>query len=433
MITAASHRRTAIHPAPADAKAAPLQLSCSSLRRHAGAPKKDLFFGAWKHSTTYKHILARVERHEQLLQAPDAPFRRDIARKNIEELGLLCDRYLAGGTRSRNGAIRQLKPLLEHEARALGRAASMESQNTSETRLENVLGLVRPLRFTPDTLRGELRPLGQGACNAVYSARYQIDGKSSEVVIKAVSTQEKGLAAHVTAIPEIFPRTLRRNLLACALDKLLGTHVLVRTEPAIARVSKRAGTEAVEVLCMAMEPAIGGPATKAPASFRNNIGAIQGLVRLQLLDMVCAQGDRHSGNYVVTRGENGMVEVKGYDNDQCFGAGIADPMNLGREMRNARTTLPADWIVGYPPVVDRQTAEMFQALTPEAFMKLMGEHDMTPEETVAAVQRLRRVQEHLQGLQRQGLIVDAGALISPQVIRRFTRYNSYVGRDLLGR
>ena len=49
-------------------------------------------------------------------------------------------------------------------------------------------------------------------------------------------------------------------------------------------------------------------------------GLMRGINRLEWLDLITGQGDRHGHNYMVSVGKDLTVIVKGIDNDQCFTA-----------------------------------------------------------------------------------------------------------------
>ncbi|HSV48181.1 MAG TPA: hypothetical protein VLJ58_20490, partial [Ramlibacter sp.] len=106
------------------------------------------------------------------------------------------------------------------------------------------------------------------------------------------------------------------------------------------------------------------------------------LTKLQWLDAITGQVDRHGHNYFVEQGPDGRTTgVKGIDNDMSFGAKMrAPPSGTGQAL-------------ALPKVIDRATYDHIMAMT---------EHDvheacagLSPDEIGAAVARLTAVQNAL--------------------------------------
>ena len=162
------------------------------------------------------------------------------------------------------------------------------------------------------------------------------------------------------------------------------------------------------------------------------------LTKLQLLDALTAQGDRHQGNYVVTRDKDGRCTgVIAIDNDQCFGLNIDNPNDLlHRIMREVqgpdgitRTGKEGMNGVMLPGVVDRDMKDAFERLTPQALREsltgLLAEREIE-----VAIQRLDVIQAHLNKLEREGMVISPdqwGSEKATQALQDST--NSYVARD----
>jgi len=122
------------------------------------------------------------------------------------------------------------------------------------------------------------------------------------------------------------------------------------------------------------------------------------LVKLQLLDALCGQGDRHGGNYIVQLDANGKYSsLKAIDNDQAFGPNFNDP-NLLAKGRTAGVLG-----VGLPQVIDKEMATTFLEMSPESVRRDLA--GLLPHDEIeATVQRLRAIQEHIESLPPENII-----------------------------
>ena len=162
------------------------------------------------------------------------------------------------------------------------------------------------------------------------------------------------------------------------------------------------------------------------------------LVKLQLLDALTAQGDRHPGNYVVELdGEGGFTRLRGIDNDQAFGPKLLDPnelLHLGmtEPERNVDGRLYGDKAfngVMLPPVVDTAMKKAFDDMTPDTLRREL--EGLLPEKEIqAAVVRLSTIKAHIARLEIAGNVIKPDEWGSGRVTALLADpQTSYVGRD----
>jgi hypothetical protein len=116
------------------------------------------------------------------------------------------------------------------------------------------------------------------------------------------------------------------------------------------------------------------------------------LSRLQLLDTLALQMDRHGGNFFVQQDQAGnVIGITGIDNDMSFGT-----------VTNVAS--PNKQYPGMSRYVDAELAVKILNLNPE-LLKLALSDLLTSAEIDAALERLRRLQAHLQQLQSQNALL----------------------------
>lgn len=162
------------------------------------------------------------------------------------------------------------------------------------------------------------------------------------------------------------------------------------------------------------------------SNLRDKPGVRHELVKLQLLDAICGQGDRHSSNYMLQYNHNtGEAIVTGIDNDQSFGYKARDPRDLVYGNDEGHYGFRG---VQLPPVVDTDMETAILGLTENQLeTELRGL--MTDREIDSAKERLRVVQQHVRDLRLQGKVIPPTAWGSPQATG-FNSNNSYFRRDL---
>jgi hypothetical protein len=261
---------------------------------------------------------------------------------------------------------------------------------------------------SPERAAG-MKPLGKGAINTVYLAKVGLpdDQRGFSGVYKrnSESVDESSLAA---GISEDRPTSALRNLatwriaqrlqldvipetylvlngaeLGCILERARGVsplHTGNREVPVSPEVALRLRDDPDLLKSFArqkgyLEAAIEGTTVKLtmerttkapdgsvlheefdslnPVDFSSS-SLRRELTRLQWLDALTGQCDRHAHNYFVERDAQGGVRVRGIDNDMAFGAGVNNPDKL-----------PGGHSPRLPKVIDSATARLLRDLKPE--------------------------------------------------------------------
>jgi hypothetical protein len=212
---------------------------------------------------------------------------------------------------------------------------------------------------------------------------------------------ELGHPGAESGIPEQNPNFGGRAVAMYRLDQLLGSNVIVKTELAT-KVINPGGAAPRAEFGIVMEKAKGSGVSKSikqEGLVQNVDDAMlqRGLSKLQLLDALAGQVDRHQGNYYIQRDASGQViGVKGIDNDLAFGVGITPEAMTGKGKQIGKYR-------GMPPVVDKEMALRIINVAPEdvknALTGLLSEA-----EVAATLTRLTVLQAELLKLEASGLL-----------------------------
>jgi hypothetical protein len=279
-----------------------------------------------------------------------------------------------------NGRLPEIsidKPLLRFLARAV-REEFLKSEATT---------------FKDDNLRSRLKEIGSGAAHTVSKGSYTVGGEAQFRVHKGddeVLVHPNGGrfgAPSKLKLDQTNPRLLERSVFTAKLDKELGFNVCVGTDFATHH----------DQIGLVMELAQGTTAADAYVVEDNPARAQKELLKLQLLDILTGQADRHHSNYMVQTNEQGQVlGVKGIDSDFCMGPEPHDILGIVGE--NA-VHLP-----GLPPVVDTEMALAVRRLTPEKLQELCG--DFFDDDTIeAAKSRLTQLKSHIDVLETRECVI----------------------------
>ena len=279
--------------------------------------------------------------------------------------------------------------------------------------------------FNDANLVEKPKKLGEGTFNSVFEVKLRSDnGAITQGVFKPLNSTDDGWVTAATGIPWQNPQIAMRNIATGGYAKALGFDVIAETRVAFLSTPTAPGEPGTPGLGLLMEKAAGQAAASLPAETLQLPAVVREVTKLQLLDHLTGQGDRHANNYFVHVGPNDQVKVTGIDNDQCFGARLTDPEGIrftGDSKCGFRGTR-------LPPVVDTDMAFAIMALTPEKLQEMLG-NKLSPSEINAANLRLSGVKEHIAKLDKSGAVILPHQWDDKHLISRLDPDNSYVGRE----
>ncbi len=275
--------------------------------------------------------------------------------------------------------------------------------------------------FKPGTQDGAMKGLGSGAFNQVFAVKYGTSDGVVSAVFKPLRVPdgfteiESGWVASKIGINLQDPQIAMRNLATGDLAQKLGFDVVARTEIGVRNPNE---------VGLVMERAQGREAHKV-GSLLTDPSVQREVTKLQLLDHLTGQGDRHGGNYFIHVDHNGKPRITGIDNDQCFGRRPSDPDGIARGTDKATKGFRGTTM---PPVVDTEMARSIRSLTPGDLDTMLA-GKLTVDEISAAKLRLQGIKDHITQLELAGNVVTPEDWGSQRVQSLFNASNSYVGRD----
>ena len=301
------------------------------------------------------------------------------------------------------------------------------------------------LKVTPETLLkcgpgdvvGTPQKIGSGAFNTTFATNYQ-DGTTG--VFKPLRAPypnrehriETGWVASRTGIDQYDPQIAMRNIATCAVADELGFDVVAKAEVGL-QLAPPPGNRDPNLPVNQWQPQVGLVMEKAPGQEAkkttpddfNDPAVRKEITKLQLLDAITGQGDRHGGNYFIERRPNGTAKVTGIDNDQCFGKDLTDPNGIKQGTSSSNHGFRGCKL---PAIVDSQMATAIESLTPGRLEQLLGDK-LSPAEIDAAKQRLTGVKQHIRRLRARGRIIRPDQWGDRNVMRRNDKGSSYIVRD----
>ncbi|WP_211322373.1 hypothetical protein [Paracidovorax anthurii] len=328
----------------------------------------------------------------------------------------------AMGTALEDGMLGQ--GILEEDRKLLLNVLDQWAMDRLYERLD--LKVTRDTRpaYTNVHVQEKPRKLGSGAFHTVFEVKLAgPDGRAFDGVFKPLKKKEGGWAAAVTGIPGDNPQTAMRNIATVSYARKLGLPVIADTRVALIDTG---GGPFASHLGLMMERARGQPAREVDLSVLNRPEVCVEVTKLQLLDHLTGQCDRHGYNYFIHRGPDGSVQVTGIDNDQCFGKSATEPGDIAQIQNDP-------WRFGLhgtepPPVVDTGMERAIQTLT-ERDIRSMLEDKLTEPEIDAAVQRHQGLKDHIAQLRAGGWVIEPEQWGRPDIAQLLTPKNSYIGRE----
>jgi hypothetical protein len=276
----------------------------------------------------------------------------------------------------------------------------------------------------------ECEKLGSGAFNTVYKVKYK---NGNDVKVRVFKPEIPSCGGVCTmgkyGVDENDPQLGRRNVGMSRVSEKLGFKVICKADFAVQDGN----------LGIAMELAPGTPVmhiktkkTGTPVKKEIEVKLVKvdykdgtlrrDLTKMQLVDTLCGQLDRHCGNYVVHLDKDKKVTgAVGIDNDQSFVQGMEEDTCAEEDSRTRSVRLP--------PVVDSEMKEKFLKLTQEDLAEELQDL-IKPEELNAAKKRLVFIQDHLKSLPPERVIKpDQWGKLDSQQESLFNDDNSYWARD----
>jgi hypothetical protein len=212
-----------------------------------------------------------------------------------------------------------------------------------------------------------------------------------------LTTQDlEGPAANL-GIPTEDPHLGARSVAMHRLDQLLGINMLAKTEFAVSKRRDSSG-KITDRMGVFMEKAKGEKAetlAKGGRLAEDDALLQSALNKLQMLDIICGQVDRHMGNYYISMSGGQVTGVQGIDNDMSFGVSHTD---LDKSPGGIHYK-------GIPPIVDSKTAKRILTIRGSDIENAL-KGLLSPSEVANTVNRLKKFQVELQKMQAKNLFVD---------------------------
>lgn len=163
----------------------------------------------------------------------------------------------------------------------------------------------------------------------------------------------------------------------------------------------------------------------------NNSITAEGLMRLQIKDIITGECDRHPENYFID--DDG--KVTGIDEDCCFGVNAIPEGVDVRSQPSIKFVVPnnASLMLRMPPVVTIEVKDHIERLNSEngkAELVKTLEPYISPEEINATLIRLNKLHMHI-GSQDCSVVNTKEELLSPDSRTRMDSNNSYLGRETM--
>jgi hypothetical protein len=275
----------------------------------------------------------------------------------------------------------------------------------------------------PLTVKDGLEFFDSGTINLCCKGIIDTPKGEVSVIVKPMHKKSKveGGTSVVLGI-EPPPRYELRNIATSLVARELGFEdVVVRSRIGV-YTSMENGKQKLGIV---MEMAQGRKCPSVPDEAYGNGGVQREMTKLQLLDALVGQGDRHGGNIFVHQDQvTGKITVKGIDNDQCLGKKPSNPNDLQERKDNGVRG------VALPPVIDTEMAKAFEGMT-EAKLERLLLDKVTGDELKAAQERLKVIKDHIEDLRNKGRIIDPSAW-GDRVMAMKVAFpsNSYFAREL---
>ena len=222
--------------------------------------------------------------------------------------------------------------------------------------------------------------VGYNDDNVVEFENAAIDYGKTKGMTRNSATNEYWIAGHDLKLSGN-DSLANREIAMSYLDRLLGAGMLVRTEKALEHdgINTKEGVIMENAGGTKMGEYVG---ENGKDSVKNN-AVMKDLSKLQLLDLLALQIDRHTGNYMVKTDMNGTITgLKGFDHDMSFG-------RRGDWEKGHLKEIP-----GLAKYVDKELAQRIVDLDP-AMLNWVLEGLIEPDAIAYTLERLDKLKTHL--------------------------------------
>ncbi|HEY1830876.1 MAG TPA: DUF4157 domain-containing protein [Acidimicrobiales bacterium] len=229
----------------------------------------------------------------------------------------------------------------------------------------------------------------EGGMNKVQELHYLTDGTAFSAYFKEDKGFDSGMAGHDAdmGIHQADPNYSARSVAMYRLDQLLGANVTARAEFAVHNGSMGLALESAKGVrgADAKVGLSGSHASAVGADFSADDAVLQRcLNKLQILDAIAGQLDRHGGNYFIQHDAGKVVGVKGIDLDMAFGGDMKSPRveDVSSGARNYK---------GIPDIFDADISRRVMAIKDKDIWDTL-EGLLSGKEIVATLDRLHIIQ-----------------------------------------
>ncbi|WP_298347627.1 DUF4157 domain-containing protein [Ferrimicrobium sp.] len=435
-LTAHEVAHATLHPSTSDASRRLVHAKLAGTHAVAlatgGEPKQGIRrFGPKRLQTNWKKIidgLAEYERKEMDFFAKGSPNPQRLAQAKPELISLLkrIEADLEGWkTANRHDYhTNQLEGQLATQQRNYVPDDGYGYAPIEDTRPEAKVGRHQVVPLILVRVRNELKELHDGTWeesvplslhatgtsaegskyklnNVTYQTGHQ--GTTSGFFKKEYALHEKReVHEDVLGLPVVNPNLGGRSMAMYKLDRLLSAGVTAKVEYAVHNgelgiVMEEASGKDARSLEWTIQPSETGKDGRVRA---NDPVLQQCLNKLQILDAIAGQIDRHSGNYYVQRDANSgsVTGVTGIDLDMAFGKDMHDP-TAGTGVTSAAMNYR-----GVPKLFDEQMANKILMIT-DAQVRDAIDGLLSKEEVDATVSRFKHVKESIEQAKRDGTLV----------------------------
>ncbi|SDE37022.1 hypothetical protein SAMN05192589_11614 [Paracidovorax valerianellae] len=288
------------------------------------------------------------------------------------------------------------------------------------------------LKITPDTQLAYQDAQVLEAPTALASGNYHTvfalkvmgaDDVAQDKVFKPLKAKEKNEVGIFAGISRDDSQMAMRNIATVSLAKRLGLDVIVDTE--LAMIDTGRGPLDPD-LGLIMERAPGTKAGSVEPGVLSLPAVFAEVTKLQLLDHLTGQVDRHLNNYFIHVGPNGDAKVTGIDNDLCFGEKLTDPADI-RRIESDSLFVPFEG-THLPPVIDTDMERAIQGLAESDLRSILSDK-LNEAELDAAGSRLEGLKKYAVSLHLANKVIEPDQWNDPAVQQLFNAQNSYIGRE----